>query len=355
MATPRAATISNRVKRGTALKMPQNWPIGLAAGLMSALVFVSANAGPIPVRALLFALTPLAIALAGLGWGWRNSIVAGVAGTGVLGALSGNLIFTSVFALTQALPMAVLVYLAGLSRPAEEATEPPLKSSSKIPLVEWYPVGRLVIWAAIISVLLAIFGMLLVASSPEFAENLSKIISTILKSSDLPSADSELLTDEKIRQISDATVKLIPAYLAISTTVVLLFNLWLAGRITFASGQLERPWPDISGMSLPIGVLFTLVVAMLGHRLLPDPYLMVTKPLVSALLFLYFLLGLAVVHYTTRYNPWRMFFLFAFYLCLITPVGLPATTLLGLSESFLRLRSKYGGPPDPPSTPTQST
>ena len=97
--------------------MPQQWLIGLGAGLVSAVVFVSASTGPVPMRAVLFALTPLAIALAGLGWGWRTGLFAGVAATGVIGILSGNPNLTAVFALTQALPMTVLVYLAGLSRP----------------------------------------------------------------------------------------------------------------------------------------------------------------------------------------------------------------------------------------------
>ena len=38
------------------------------------------------------------------------------------------------------------------------------------------------------------------------------------------------------------------------TTVVLLINLWLAARIVKLSGQLRRPWPELSAISFPRGV-----------------------------------------------------------------------------------------------------
>ncbi len=86
-------------------------------GLVAAVVFASATTGPLFVRFLLLFITPLAIALAGLGWGWRTAVLAGTVGTALVFVFATPAV-AAAFALTQAAPMAVLTYLAMLSRPA---------------------------------------------------------------------------------------------------------------------------------------------------------------------------------------------------------------------------------------------
>ena len=94
--------------------------VGAGLGLVAAVVFASATTGPFFVRFLLMFLTPLPIALAGLGWGWRSAVAAGVAGSAVV-LLFASPVVAAAFALTQAVPMAVLTYLALLSRPFSES------------------------------------------------------------------------------------------------------------------------------------------------------------------------------------------------------------------------------------------
>ncbi len=336
--------------------MPQNWLIGLAAGLLSALVFVSANTGPVPVRALLFALTPLAIALAGLGWGWRTGVVAGVTGTVTLGVLSTNPIFTSVFALTQALPMATLVYLAGLSRPADEGTQRPITTTANAPSVEWYPVGRLVIWAVglaglIGAALILAFGV----TDPQFVGELEKKLAETIKSSMPEVSGSAPLSEENIAAITKLAIAMMPAGGAIAMAAGLLSSLWIAARVTDASERLERPWPDLAAITYPTGTAFALALAM-AATVLPSPIAMLATAALGALLFAYLLLGLAVVHYTARGTPWRPFALWALYIGVLFAKGVALIIILiGISETFLKLRSKFGGPPDTPINPSQPT
>ncbi len=51
--------------------------VGVGLGLVAAVVFASATTGPLVARFLLFFITPLPIALAGLGWGWHTAAIAG--------------------------------------------------------------------------------------------------------------------------------------------------------------------------------------------------------------------------------------------------------------------------------------
>ena len=87
--------------RGTVL-------IALAAGLIAAVVFLSATTGPLPMRLVLFLLTPLSLFLAGLGWGWISALVGGITGTIAIAFVTTPAI-GAVFAISQAVPVVVLV------------------------------------------------------------------------------------------------------------------------------------------------------------------------------------------------------------------------------------------------------
>ncbi|MBF6689877.1 hypothetical protein, partial [Acinetobacter baumannii] len=52
--------------------------------------------------------------------------------------------------------------------------------------------------------------------------------------------------------LARAIVELVPVALASSGLLMLLANLWLAGRVVLISGRLPRPWPDVpSVLRLP--------------------------------------------------------------------------------------------------------
>src|SRR4029078_6630174 len=96
--------------------------IGAGAGLVSAALFASA-ATATSLAGILFYLAPLPICLAGLGWVCMPAAIAALAGMVVVGGVLG-LAPGAVFAGAIAMPMAVLCYLALLSRPAAAPRRP---------------------------------------------------------------------------------------------------------------------------------------------------------------------------------------------------------------------------------------
>ena len=61
------------------------------------------------------------------------------------------------------------------------------------------------------------------------------------------------LTDPQIDEIAIRALGLLPWSLAALSLITTLLNLWLAGRITLASGRLTRPWPDLSQICAAAG------------------------------------------------------------------------------------------------------
>src|SRR5215831_15322532 len=123
--------------------------MGLGAGAAAALVFGSVASGS-ALAFSLFYLAPLPILIVGLGWSHWAALIAAAAAA-VLLAIEEALVSLA-FLIGIALPGWCLSYLALLARPVAEG-------------LEWYPVGRLVLWAAVISAL--IVGALLVGMGPD--------------------------------------------------------------------------------------------------------------------------------------------------------------------------------------------
>ena len=309
--------------------------ISILLGLVAAVVFVSATTGPLFIRFLLFLMTPLPIFLAGTGWGVLAALIAGLAGTALTLVLGPGAAL--IFAASQAIPAAVLTYLAGLSR--ETVAEP-----GRVAEREWYPPGRLVIWSAVMAALPTAFWLFAYSGELEtLRQTLSKEIAELLKSQIPKGPDGAPLTDEQLLEIARTIVKLLPAASAISWMGALLFNLWLAGRIMLASSQLERPWPDLAALTYSPAVPFVMAAATFASLVGGWPG-MAASALSGTFMFAYILLGLAVVHYLSRGNSWRPFLLWGLYTALLflaSWLALPLA-ILGLAEQFLHLRARAG-------------
>lgn len=328
--------------------MPRTWLIALGAGLVSAVVFVSASTGPLEMRAVLFALTPLAIALAGLGWGWTAGAIAGFAGTILIGLLTQQLTLGVVYALSQALPMATLVYLAGLSRPVGEASGSEARAPESKDAREWYPPGRLILWACGFAAVIAA-GLLLVlgGADPDFISELRSKLGETIKANLPQVTGGKELSDKDIETITGFAIAMMPGAGAFAIGGSLVFSLWLAGRVTKASGQLERSWPDLAAIAYPTGTALVLALALASVLLgLGQPFSIISSAIIGSLMLAYLLLGLAIIHYTTRATSWRPFALWALYIGVLFIQGVAFFVIvLGLFESVLRLRDKFGGPP----------
>lgn len=324
--------------------------IGLGLGLVAAVVFASATTGPLFARFLLLFITPLAIALAGLGWGWRTAALAGTVGTALVFVFSTPAV-AAAFALTQAAPMAVLTYLALLSRPTDAAGQ--LPDDANAPALEWYPPGRIVIWAAVLAGVMAIGTLALLGNDlDQLRRSLGDVIKQALPAA-LPEGQTPVqLSEAETAALADIALSILPGASALSWMSSLLFNLWLAGRITLASGQLGRPWPDLAALTYPAGTPLAFGALLLGLMIAGYPGL-VASAMAGGLFLAYLLLGLAIVHYTTRGQPWRPFALWALYgsLIVLNIWIWIVVAILGLAETVLHLRARSQAPPAPPLQP----
>jgi len=122
--------------------------IGLGAGAASALLFVSIASGS-PLSFALANFAQLPIMLAAIGWTHHAGLLAAlVASAGLALTTTGSVAI--VFLIGIGLPAWFIGYLALLARPASGAD----------PAMEWYPVGRIVVWTAIIAALVVLVTML---------------------------------------------------------------------------------------------------------------------------------------------------------------------------------------------------
>jgi Predicted membrane protein (DUF2232) len=300
--------------------------IGIAAGLAAALVFASVASGS-ALAIPLFYLAPLPVLIATLGWSQMSGLIAaGVAAVG-LGVAFGGMLFV-VFLVGVGLPAWWLGYLALLARPGAGAAPDHL---------EWYPVGRLVIWAALLGSLIVVsiiarFGL----DAESIQAGLKRTLEAMFQVQG--SADGAAPGGVDAGEFISLLTTWIPRIAAIPTIVASLLNLWLAARIVRASGRLKRPWPDLSAIAFPSSVPLLLAAAIAG-TFVPGLLGMLCWVLTASLLTAYMLLGFAVLHATTRALNGRAFILAGSYLTVVL-FGWPAlaVAIIGLADAALDIR-----------------
>jgi hypothetical protein len=299
--------------------------VGLGAGAAAALLFASVASGSI-AAVILFYLAPLPIAIAALGWGHVSGLIAAAVATTVIAVLSG-IFFIAVPVI--AFGAWWLGYLALLARPAS--------NGGGGGTLEWYPLGRLVLWAALL-------GTLVVAAAvPNFGTDQESLQAALRKTYERILRDQALI---------DILVVAVPPAAAVFSTITNLFNLWLAARIVRISGRLARPWPDLAALSLPPLSAGLLAAAIVGS-FLPDLVGVLFGALAASLLMAFAVLGFAVLHAITRGMGSRAIVLAGVYgLTIVFGWPVLAMSLLGLAEIVLNIRGRVARKRGPPSLRT---
>jgi hypothetical protein len=298
--------------------------IGLGAGAAAALLFASVVSGSM-AAVFLFYLAPLPILIAALGWSHWAGLIAAASAAAAIGTLSGSfLISVSVIAFGAWW----LGYLTLLARPV---------GNGGGEAMEWYPVGRLVLWAAVI-------GTLVVAAAiPNFGTDQQSLQAGLRK------VYERILRDPSV---VDMLVIAVPPAAAVFSTLTNVFNLWLAGRIVKVSGRLRRPWPDLSLMILPTSAMVALAAAIAGS-FLPDLVGILAGVVAASLLMAFALLGFAVLHAITRGLGSRAILLTGAYAAAIVFFWpLIAIAMLGLAENAFNIRAQVLSKRGPPTLPT---
>lgn len=316
-------------------EMPTNaFILALAAGLISAVVFASATTGAFLLRIVLFLLTPLSLYLTGLGLGPIAAAIAAITATTCVLLLS-NPLAAEVYAVSTALPAVICTRLALLSRESDGERE-------------WYPIGRITVAAAIFAGAFTVIALLLMGGD---VETLTKLLHTVVESfvkneiSQIPGAPE--IGPSEIEEITLSTLYSLPWALGILAMGTILINLWLSGRITLASGRLQRPWPDLATFSMPPGATFALAIAI-GLSFVGGMAGLFAAGFAAPFTLAFALVGLALIHSLTRGSQWRTFILTALYVgVLFVPhIGL-LLAITGLAETVFRYRSARK-PPEAP-------
>jgi hypothetical protein len=325
--------------------MIANVLIALAAGCASALMFASIISGAL-ISLLLFYLAPLPLMVAALGWGPVGAAIGGVAAGIGLGAVFG-LPYLMAFVLTVAIPAWWLGHLALLGRPVPSGVSSGNGATAIAPPMEWYPIGRILIWTAGFAVLTTVAALLALGTDgATITGALRRGLLRMIGPRDSVSADGD------IEQVIDALVTIAPGAAAIVAIMTLTFNLWLAAKITATSGRLHRPWPELKTAALPPMTLAALSLAI-AFCFTGGLLAIIAQIITATLLMAYALVGFAVLHTLTLALKRRALWLSGTY-AIVLVIGWPilAMVALGLADAIFGFRQRYlqGRPPPIPAS-----
>jgi hypothetical protein len=313
--------------------------IGLGAGTAAALLFASVVSGE-PAAMLVVLLAPLPILIVALGWSHWAGLIAAAAAAACLAVVGVDLL--AVFLFGVGLPAWWLGYLALLARPAAAQNGP-----------EWYPIGRLVLWAAGINAF--IVGATLLTLGTDLA-GLQSAMRAALDTRLDDIVGEQLENPADAARVIDMMVMFVPGAAAASLTLSTVLNLWLAGRIVKISGRLQRPWPRLCEMRFPAFAPAVLGAAVAGS-FLPDLIGIASSALAASLMIAHVLLGLAVIHALTIGLNARGFILGTVYAAIVAlswPIRWPLlfVGLIGITDAMFDLRGLIARRRAPPAAPT---
>ncbi len=313
--------------------MTRSLIFGSLAGIASAVLVLTAASGPLGI--LLGYLAPLPLFFAGLTHGVTAVGIAGVVGT-LVSAVNGMLA-GGVYLVTFAAPVAVVVRQALLARPATEASVGADVSDG----LEWYPVGRLVLWLAGWS--LGLFGIALLLTAdregglPEMLQPLLTQFLSAMQQDAGQGADLEAMAKR--------LAMLMPAVFCVSWLVMMTINGTLAQGMAVLLKQSRRPTPLYRSFTLSRSLAVALVAAIVAAAVLPGDVAFIGGTVAAILAFPFFLQGLAVVHGLAARASLPGLVLAAFYAALVVAGALVGilVVILGFIEEWAGFRRRFAG------------
>ena len=311
--------------------------VGIAAGLASALLFMAPISGSI-LAFPLFILTPLPVAIAGLGWGVTGGLIAAASGAVVIAALLPGVIATTIFLAIFAGPVVWLARLATMSR-LNDANDPSAG-------IDWYPLGSVLLHAAIaVSAGLVVTGFVTGYDPAIIAEGATRVVVEFMTEVETTGPPP---TAESVQPFVSLYIAILPFTVAAFMLAVTVFNLWLGGIVARASGRMARPAERLWTVNPPNEILISFSVALVLATLLPGAIGNVAALVAGAFGCALALVGLAVLHAVTLGMVGRGIILTAAYvLTFFSGLPLVLFAALGAAENFIHLRARRfaGAPP----------
>lgn len=320
--------------------------IGLAAGLVSAGVAISAARGAPTLQSVMLMLSPLPLLIAGLGWGWIAALAGGLVGSAAL-ALGVRPSTGLSFAIMAGAPTVLFSYLVYLARDRRDS------QSNGGPATEWFPIGSIVgalgLWGAAVPLLmLPMIGGSFEVLRELFRAYYKGVFDMAVREFGIapPSA-------EAIDAAVSVGVSLMPAMMASTWTMMFAVGLYLAARVVKTSGLHARPWPDLAALKLPRDVPFVFAAALVASTFPGLPHI-IGSALAGGLLVAFMIVGLATLHTLARTGKRWLLWLAYGGMLVLWPVGAYLIGLvlavIGLADPVLKIRERHALPPSAPST-----
>lgn len=274
-------------------------------------MFLSLAKG-IALGAVLSYAAPLPLIMAGLAWGTRAVLAAGLVAMVAVAAVAGG--FSALpFAVAALLPAVVVANRSLLWRQADDGS------------VHWYPPGLVLAWLTAAGLALMLCGTALLAGSPDGIEgSVTKVLGNAL---DLMAA--ELPADQRAKVVEWWT-PLFPAMVVGSWLIMAVVNATGAQGLLVRLGHARRPKPAYRELWLPDWLAIGLVAMAVAAILVGGDVGYVAANAVVVLLIPFVLLGLAGIHRWAAGRPNAGMLLAATYGLLILAFGWAAAAVAGL-------------------------
>jgi hypothetical protein len=301
--------------------------IPLGAGIIAALLHLSVTTGsPGAFMLAYFAQAP--IVATGLALGFMPAAVAAAVAAVLVALGSPGVGALSLFVLTSALPVLIIVYFAIQNRVRNGEGE----DGS----VEWYPVGQLLGWLTALALVAFVVAYLIFLGGENGVKGaIEAYLKNVLVALRGTQADPAGV-DQLIATMAAA----FPAVAAASWLLMIVVNGIMAQKFLTASGKNMRPMPVYREIETPIWPIAAIALGALLSFFGGDlRFFGINIMLIATIPF--FFIGLAVLHSISSAWPGRLFLLSGAYLFLILLVWPAAIiALLGLIEHWVRLRER---------------
>jgi hypothetical protein len=301
--------------------------IPLGAGVVAALLHLSVTLGsPGAFMLAYFAQAP--VVATGLALGFMPAAVAAAVAAVIVALGSPGVGALSLFVLTSALPVLIIVYFAIQNRVRDGEGEDGG--------VEWYPLGRLLGWLTILALAAFVIAYLVFLG----AENGIRGATETYLRNVLGALRGVQADTAAVDQLISTMATVFPAVAAASWLLMIVVNGVMAQKFLTASGKNLRPMPvyrETEGPVWPAAVVvFGAIMAIFGGN---AGFFGINLMMIGAIPF--FFIGLAVLHSISAAWPGRLLLLIGAYLFLVLLVWPAAIlALLGLIEHWVRLRER---------------
>jgi MFS family permease len=335
------------------LKFTPSVGIGIGAGIAAAILFSLAGRGTL-FAALLANLSPLPIMIAMLGFGLAAGAAGVVSATLTVMAVFyarqkyGNLDAAALAGLTFAffigLPALWLSLLSVLSRAKGSQNWVITTKVGSFFTREYCPLERVLSYAASISATIGVAIAISVSTVyGGFDHALEKLVGETLPVLEPLLSRVQLPPGVDAHYVAKTLILAAAPAAAGGSLVMMMLNLWFAGRVVQLSGQLPRPWPDIaSELRLPLNFLLVFGIASVAGPYLGGAAGLIVVIIAATIGIAFAIVGLAAIHFLTRGLSFRLPLLTLIYLVLVItwPLSLLALLLTGVVETAFSLRAR---------------